>query len=715
MRPSLPFIRGSATFSLNYESDADRRRAVSAKRSRSVDSLLRHQKGIQLKEKKSSIDHTSRGSVKEGTDNDNEHESTSTENESTTAVSESEITSKLDLSQKETVVSLCPVVRIQRYRQALARKWTTEDPSQSSTDTDENLKTEELNKKTISYDPCSNVFRVRSKSWAGECQSEGHPLRSGRSENQGVLLFYMGKTQDQPAAGDYGKSELHSCICTPSQPPSPMCSTLNEEEDDENRMIYLKRFMVWLTFVIKLILFTSLWVLLLYWFLMSAGFVNVNEVDPRSDQIEWNTYIEKYQDFKFLPINNTYDTVELEVRMQGPFGDSNVFFNCQFERLYYHKDNFNRTDVKRDDADDVEVDHRIYEDSYSAVTSTTTRRTMSYTHTTTYWGTKYYTYSFKFFLVFPRFLIVLCYISGDCPYIPIVVTRTMWTKSTRTRTSSMTWWTFTTITARLTRYNLSRHPMTSFTVQEPYNFVPWGNVRMYGYTFSSFRAVDGRYHGHRHYANTTADSNVTVTYGMLYALNMTTVKDFINNTALDAVAFAIEITKGRGRTSTSTTPEPPNVISPADGVKYSLIVIGLILALLFLQTSRVLALFIMAVACMSIMAYLKIKPGADTIATWLNLDYILELLYVMTLVAATTETGLYDFLAVIIYNICARSIFGITFVMCALSFVLAAFMDCVAAILFLTPLAISVMTGALANKVAISPNNSAERSAVHSS
>ncbi|XP_049883072.1 uncharacterized protein LOC126378734 [Pectinophora gossypiella] len=370
---------------------------------------------------------------------------------------------------------------------------------------------------------------------------------------------------DPRSSGDYGKSELHSCICTPSQPASRTCSTLNDEEDEENVMIYLKRFMIWVTFAIKLILFTSLWALMMYWFLMSGGYVNVNP-PPIILQDEWNTYIEKMQLFKFLPINNTYDTVEFEIQLQGPFADSNVFFNCQFERLYYHKDKYNSTDVRRDDADDVEVDHRIYEDSYSAVTSTTTRRTMSFTHTTLVWGWTWVVRVHWFIFSF---------------------TRTYYTTSMlpTTRTNTMTWWTFTTITARLTRYNLSRHPMTTFTIQEPYNFVPWGNIRVYSYSFRNFRAVSGRLHGHRHYGNMTADSNVTVTYGFRYMLNMTNMGDFLNNSALDTVAFAIQITKGMGRTSTTTTAAPLVVIKPADGIKYGFIIVGLLLVLLFLQVS----------------------------------------------------------------------------------------------------------------------------------
>ncbi|XP_049871170.1 P protein-like [Pectinophora gossypiella] len=148
------------------------------------------------------------------------------------------------------------------------------------------------------------------------------------------------------------------------------------------------------------------------------------------------------------------------------------------------------------------------------------------------------------------------------------------------------------------------------------------------------------------------------------------------------------MTKGMGVTTTTTTPPPPIVIKNYDGIKYGLILVGLILALLFLQTNRVLALFVMAMACASVLSFLQIRPGPDIIVVWLNLDYIFELIFVMMLVAVTADTGFYNLVSFTIYKVCLGSIFGITFMMCVCAFTLSVFMDSVAAILFLTPVAI---------------------------
>ncbi|XP_049883202.1 P protein-like isoform X2 [Pectinophora gossypiella] len=340
------------------------------------------------------------------------------------------------------------------------------------------------------------------------------------------------------------------------------------------------------------------------------------------------------------------------------------------------------------------VDHRIYEDSYSAVTSTTTTRILLYTTTTP-----------------SRSRTTVTSTVHTVTWIPPQFKSTRWTTVTVVRSSTTTvststtrtfrWWTFTTITARLTRYNLSRHPMTSFTVQEPYNFVPWGNVRMYGYTFRDFRAVGGRWHGHRHYMNDTVDSNITVIYGLKYSLNMTTQEMLDDYEFLDSVAFAIEFTKGEGYTTTTTTPPPPVVVKSSDCIKYGFILLGFLFALLFLQANRMLTIFVIGCTCLSVISYLNVRPAAHIVVSWLNLDYLFDLIFVMLLVGVTADTGLYDVIGYYLCKAVKCNIFALSFILCFISFVFAIIMDSVVAILLLTPIAIRTLEEGQMNPVPV--------------
>ncbi|XP_049883602.1 uncharacterized protein LOC126379082 [Pectinophora gossypiella] len=483
----------------------------------------------------------------------------------------------------------------------------------------------------------SGAYRRRLLTWAGKTTSIPEPkLTAFRSD---FLVYYLDDAKiAKPHAGEIRQPRMRyrpPCICRPEQPPSSVCMTIEEEHAEyEERVNYCKICLTWLAFFAKLALFLLIWLLLLYWFLSSAGFINVVPL-PVELPKELNTYIDKDQHFKFLVIDNTHESVDLEVQYMGPFADSNVFFNCQYERLYYNHNKFNRSDVKRHEAEDVEVDHRIYEDSYSAVTTT--------------WVT------------------------------------------TRLRKTTVV--ISTTLSARLTRYNLSRHPMSAFAVKFPYNFVPWNNERYYSYTFANFRGVGGRHYGHRHYANKTGDGELRVIYGLKYSLNMSTQRELDANTDLDSVAFSIQVLKGIDPryTTTTTTPPPPNVVKPNDASRYSLILLGLLFALLFLQANRMMSIFVIGVACLSIIAYLEVRPGPDTLVSWLNLDYLFELIFAMMCIAVATETGIYDLISVLLYKLTNGFFILFAPAICAGTFALCLAVDNVVAILIMNPICIRTM------------------------
>ncbi|XP_049883201.1 uncharacterized protein LOC126378822 isoform X1 [Pectinophora gossypiella] len=636
----------------------------------------------------------------------------SQEEESSTGKEETENDSDNSVERKPNALPRCstwPRVNDPRGHGDLPRPWSEGSSEGSVGYSSDSSEGNMFGSETDSDEPSvvevgsSNILRGRSSTWGGEDlkslrEKTIRPFKSAYAQRP--LVYYLAdsvvgqKTGQQFYGRDPRVARVNPCVCLPSRPPSSVCTDVSDELlDEEQPLRYFKIVIRCIVFLIKLVVFTAIWVLLVYWFLMSAGFINIVP-EPVILQDEFNTYIDKDQDFKWLPINNTARALEMEVRMQGPFADSNVFFNCQFERLYFQKGALNLSDIKIDDADDVEVDHRIYEDSYSAVTSTTTTRILLYTTTTP-----------------SRSRTTVTSTVHTVTWIPPQFKSTRWTTVTVVRSSTTTvststtrtfrWWTFTTITARLTRYNLSRHPMTSFTVQEPYNFVPWGNVRMYGYTFRDFRAVGGRWHGHRHYMNDTVDSNITVIYGLKYSLNMTTQEMLDDYEFLDSVAFAIEFTKGEGYTTTTTTPPPPVVVKSSDCIKYGFILLGFLFALLFLQANRMLTIFVIGCTCLSVISYLNVRPAAHIVVSWLNLDYLFDLIFVMLLVGVTADTGLYDVIGYYLCKAVKCNIFALSFILCFISFVFAIIMDSVVAILLLTPIAIRTLEEGQMNPVPV--------------
>ncbi|KAH8329623.1 hypothetical protein KR074_005018, partial [Drosophila pseudoananassae] len=142
------------------------------------------------------------------------------------------------------------------------------------------------------------------------------------------------------------------------------------------------------------------------------------------------------------------------------------------------------------------------------------------------------------------------------------------------------------------------------------------------------------------------------------------------------------------------------VISDKGVIYATLLLFGLYILIVFEVTDRTLAALLIAAAAIAILAALGNRPTIPMIISWVDFETLMLLMGMMIMVAILSETGLFDWLAVMAYRVSMGQPWGLIVFLSLFTTVFAAFLDNVTMLLLMAPIAIRLCE-AMALKVSL--------------
>lgn len=125
------------------------------------------------------------------------------------------------------------------------------------------------------------------------------------------------------------------------------------------------------------------------------------------------------------------------------------------------------------------------------------------------------------------------------------------------------------------------------------------------------------------------------------------------------------------------------------GVIYAtLLLIGLYILVVFEVTDRTLAALLIASTALAILTAVGNRPNIPTIISWVDFETLMLLMGMMIMVAILSETGLFDWLAVMAYRVSMGQPWALIVFLSLFTAVFAAFLDNVTMLLLMAPIAI---------------------------
>ncbi|XP_037810451.1 P protein-like [Lucilia sericata] len=104
--------------------------------------------------------------------------------------------------------------------------------------------------------------------------------------------------------------------------------------------------------------------------------------------------------------------------------------------------------------------------------------------------------------------------------------------------------------------------------------------------------------------------------------------------------------------------------------------------------NRTLASVVASTLAIGILAALNARPSTEIILKWLDVETLMLLFGMMILVAILSESGIFDYLAVLAYELARGELFYLIYVLCFFTAFLSAFLDNVTMMLLMTPVTI---------------------------
>uniref|UniRef100_A0A1B6C5S4 Citrate transporter-like domain-containing protein n=1 Tax=Clastoptera arizonana TaxID=38151 RepID=A0A1B6C5S4_9HEMI len=133
-------------------------------------------------------------------------------------------------------------------------------------------------------------------------------------------------------------------------------------------------------------------------------------------------------------------------------------------------------------------------------------------------------------------------------------------------------------------------------------------------------------------------------------------------------------------------------LSPIDtqeGVIYAAIVlVGLYALIIFEVIHRTLAAMLASTISLATMALLGEKTTQMEVITWIDIESLLLLFSMMVMVAIFSETGIFDYLAVIAYKWTNGKMWSLINILCIFTIIVSALLDSVTTVLLMTPVTI---------------------------
>ncbi|KAF5270224.1 hypothetical protein FQA39_LY08438 [Lamprigera yunnana] len=120
----------------------------------------------------------------------------------------------------------------------------------------------------------------------------------------------------------------------------------------------------------------------------------------------------------------------------------------------------------------------------------------------------------------------------------------------------------------------------------------------------------------------------------------------------------------------------------------AVVLVGLYILIIFDVIHRTLAAMLGSTLSIAILALLDVRPTLEEIVSWIDIETLLLLFSMMTLVSIFSETGIFDYMAVVAYKLTGGREWHLMNSLCFLTAVLSSFLDNVTTALLMTPVTI---------------------------
>ncbi|KAJ8707733.1 hypothetical protein PYW07_011410 [Mythimna separata] len=132
-----------------------------------------------------------------------------------------------------------------------------------------------------------------------------------------------------------------------------------------------------------------------------------------------------------------------------------------------------------------------------------------------------------------------------------------------------------------------------------------------------------------------------------------------------------------------------NPIDPEDGIIYAtILLITLYTLIIFEVVNRTIAALLSSSLAVAVLALAGERPTLSELVSWLDVETLLLLFSMMLLVAILAETGLFDYLAVLAFEVTGGRTWPLINVLCFFTAIFSTFLDNVTTVLLMTPVTI---------------------------
>ncbi|XP_050501737.1 P protein-like isoform X1 [Diabrotica virgifera virgifera] len=131
--------------------------------------------------------------------------------------------------------------------------------------------------------------------------------------------------------------------------------------------------------------------------------------------------------------------------------------------------------------------------------------------------------------------------------------------------------------------------------------------------------------------------------------------------------------------------------NPKDGILYAaLILAGLYFMIIFDIIHRTMASVLASTVSIATLAALDQRPSIAELVSWIDMETLILLFSMMTMVSIFSETGVFDYTAVLAFNKTGGKLWPLINVLCILAAVSSCFLDTVTTALLITPITIRI-------------------------
>ncbi|CAB3233660.1 unnamed protein product [Arctia plantaginis] len=153
--------------------------------------------------------------------------------------------------------------------------------------------------------------------------------------------------------------------------------------------------------------------------------------------------------------------------------------------------------------------------------------------------------------------------------------------------------------------------------------------------------------------------------------------------------YAVRMSSNSNVTVPFTLSYTVDPLDPTAGIIYAMVLLCTLYVLIIFEIiNRTMAALLLSTASLAVLSMAGERPTLTELVTWVDVETLLLLFSMMLLVALMTETGIFDYIAVLTFQFAEGRIWPLITSLCAITSVVSLLLDNVTTVLFMTPVTI---------------------------